>query len=139
MINLGTKDILTTIGIYAFVVLVTFVASNLLKDNENSLHIFMQTYLFFCKTGQIYHILAHMVTRNSQGKKINHIFEPNYKLIKFLQKYHLIISAKAHSEHHKKKNLNFAVVNGWSNKALNILFHKVFLPIMKKYPEKFVF
>ena len=138
LINLWAKDIISATGMYGFPVLVTFVASNLLKGNDNLLHIFMQTYLFFANTSQIYHGLAHMVTRKSQGKKINHRIQPNYKVIKFLQKYHLIISAKEHSKHHETANSNFAIVNGWSNKALNKLFNKVFLPIMKKYPKKFV-
>ena len=137
-LNLWTKCLLTSIGIYGFPVLVTFIASILLKGCDVSLNTFMQTYLFFGKTSQINHCLAHMVTRHLQGKPINHIIEPNYKILKFLQGCHLLLRPEDHCIHHEKKNVNFAIVNGWSNGVLNILFYYIISPLMKRYPEIFV-
>jgi hypothetical protein len=70
--------------------------------------------------------IAHAV---SHGKGATTKF---VRVLKGLQRIHLILPAKTHSIHHRVIDRNFCVLNGWANSLLNPLF-KIF--IEKHIPE----
>lgn len=45
----------------------------------------------------------------------------NHRIIKYLQKYHFLLSMKHHSAHHLQDNINYAFLNGFSDPLLNFI------------------
>lgn len=45
------------------------------------------------------------------------------KMIRFLQKNHILLSMKHHKQHHRKDNMHYAFLNGMTDCFLNIIAH----------------
>jgi hypothetical protein len=61
----------------------------------------------------------------------------NHRVIRFLQKYHLLLSLKHHRLHHVHDNTHYAFLNGISNPLLNIIARKYFKGY-KNYSDQYV-
>lgn len=59
------------------------------------------------------------------------------RLIRLLQKYHLLLSMKHHKLHHQQDNINYAFLNGMSDPILNIIAKYFFLGY-KNFSDKHV-
>ena len=88
--------------------------------------IFITTWSFGIMLGQVIHGFAHM-----NYNELNII-------IKILQKCKIILSNEKHNKHHIQVELNYAILNGWSNPLINYLFIHYIQPFMAKYPTYFI-
>lgn len=61
----------------------------------------------------------------------------NHGIIRFLQKYHLLLSLEHHRLHHIHDNTHYAFLNGVSNPLLNIIARKYFKGY-KNYSDQYV-
>ncbi|MDF1827303.1 MAG: fatty acid desaturase CarF family protein [Legionellaceae bacterium] len=61
----------------------------------------------------------------------------NHRVIRFLQKYRLLLSLEHHRQHHVHDNTHYAFLNGVSNPLLNIIARKYFKGY-KHYSDQYV-
>jgi len=60
-------------------------------------------------------------------------------VVRLLQKFHILLPPHVHKAHHVAGKYSYAIINGWSNPAVDKLYDAVFEPIMKKFPNHFHF
>ena len=72
-------------------------------------------FTFLVHIVQLSHYQAHCINHNTLSPNIS-------KILKYLQRYYLILPTKVHSKHHETFDNNFCILNGWANPLLNNLY-----------------
>jgi hypothetical protein len=85
----------------------------------------MYTYIMVATVSQIIHGYSHKSIQDTPF------------IILTLQNLNILLSKKQHHIHHANGTFNFAIVNGWSNPFLNILYKSILLPLIKSFPDHF--
>jgi hypothetical protein len=99
--------------------------------------------LYFLSHNNNYKLITTTMCLGSIFGQINHGFaHMNYNelsiLIKFLQKCKIILTTEEHNKHHIEGQLNYGLVNGWSNPLMNYLFIHYIQPFMARHPSYFI-
>jgi hypothetical protein len=104
----------------------------------------VQTFLLYFLSQNIQYklIVSTIFFGTTLGQVLHGITHMNYHelniVIKFLQKCKIILTTEEHNKHHIEGQLNYGLVNGWSNPLTNYLFIHYIQPFMANHPIYFI-
>lgn len=106
---------------FAFLIFNKFILLKNLNNTIKYIIFFEIIFCFFSSFSQITHTLCHKMNHASPIQKN----KKTYRILNFLQKNNIILNPIKHKIHHKYLDINYSILNGWSNPLLNKIIKKL--------------